>query len=639
MEEISNEDVLDYLGRLPGASITLRQVCTASDGRPCHILDEIPTCNRLLRAVECWLAERTPDKLTLVSEPTDEESSATEDEQRQACALIFWLLKRHRCVNSFEVRIHRLSESSRKSQELIAKSLRTAPSLKRLKITVASCSSAQMQFLSSISFLDQLETLQCTLVNSPEIGSLLRPLFETSMALSSLDLRLSCGTVSYGHDFWEVLATCKALKSMRVAFINHLPTTKDTYLPFFEYLEKTTKLTSVHVALGFGKPSEWLNHVLKALRGNKGLVNVTLDCFIVNIEESIAIKNFLSENSKIRSFQLNECVFGNAGEGLCYYYTDEFGSLTPLILPWLSVLKTNRVLQKLHLNFGGFSPAECAAFLEGVAKNRHLRSVSIEDIDLYCSYWSCQARRNNNSKKGGLLWYQRPEMLLKQCEQVRLIRLEMSTPEDLTWFVTAVLPIEFHHRVTDFTFRLTQVDPTQEGASTIAKFIEESKTLARLELDFECYYNDLDMSQVSAIGTTILKALRRNSSIRDLVLHYPDCTDVDAEELACTIRKSNTICNIEFDLSLNAGEAFLSHLFPSILYNYTILSAYMEDISCLVGSAYWDLLDVTARNERLVARAVTFAAGSSSTACAEAFELASVQSRLGQRIVRSCIRG
>ncbi|KAH9370879.1 hypothetical protein HPB48_020716 [Haemaphysalis longicornis] len=473
-EDISNEDVLDYLGRLRGASITSPHMCTASDGRPCHILDQIPACNRLLRANECWLEERTPDKLSLVSEPTDEESSATEAEQQHACDLIYWLLKLHRCVNTVEVRIHRDSELFRKPTELIVKSLRTAPALKKLRITLVSCSITKIQFLSSISFLTQLETLECTLINSPEIGSLLRPLFETSMALSSLNLLLSCGAVSYGHDFWDALSACKALKSIRVTFMHNLPTTKDTYVPFFEYLERTTTLTSVHVMLDIGNPSQWLKPVLNALHGNKGLVNVTFDWFIVKIEEAIAIENFLTENSKIRSFALRECFFGNAGIAPCYH-ANEFVSLTPLILPWLSVLKTNRMLQQLHLNFRGFSAAECTAFLEGVAKNRHLRSVSVEDIQEYCLSLSRQTRSNNNYRKGGILRHQRPEILLSECEQIGHIRLQMSTPEDLTWFVTAVLPNEMRHRITDFTFVLPLLDPSHKSASALAGFIEDSE--------------------------------------------------------------------------------------------------------------------------------------------------------------------
>ncbi|KAH9370880.1 hypothetical protein HPB48_020715 [Haemaphysalis longicornis] len=620
-EDISNEGVFDYQDILPGSSIASLQVCTASDGRPCHLLDQITACNKLLEYIQCRLEETTPDELSLASQPTFEENTATEAEQREACALMLWILKRHRCVNSVKVSIHTDSEELCEHQKLIVRSLRMAPALKNLGITIRSHLISQIQSLSCISFLAQLETLDIVL-NGLEIGPVLRPLFETSLALRSLELHVCSNSVPKGVDFWDALASCKALNSLKVFFVFLFQMPKDTFLPFFEYLEKTSTLTSVHVALSILTPSQWLKPVLSALHGNKRLVNVTLEGFVVNIEEALAIENFLTKNSEIRSLELIYCVSGNARQVPCYD-TDEFGTLTPLILPWLSLLKSNRVLQNVRLNFRGFNPAECAAFLEGVAKNRHLRSVSIEDIQKYCCSLSRHARRNNKGGNGTMRQDKRPEILLNGCEKIRPVSLYISTPEELTWFVTAVLPSEFRLRITSFTFRLPLLDPTQESASAIAGFIAESKSLALLVMDFRCANNDSKKWQGLEIEKTILKAVHRNSSINDLLLYYLDCTDADAEELAYTISRSNTICNVRFDLGLNAGSVFLSHLFPRISCNYTILSAFMGNIPCLVGSPYHNLLNITARNQRLVARAAKFAAGSSSTPCAEAFELVS----------------
>ncbi|KAH9370881.1 hypothetical protein HPB48_020714 [Haemaphysalis longicornis] len=360
-----------------------------------------------------------------------------------------------------------------------------------------------------------------------------------------------------------------------------------------------------------------------SINGKKSLVDVILEYFIVDTEEAIMIEKFLRDNIGIRTFELKNCSWRSGTIYFPAYKKADLETVTPRIISWLSILQANSALEKLRFTFHCFSPVECAVFLEELARNRHLKNVYIEDLQEYCCCLNSRRPSSNSEEKGDLLQGRRPEILLIECKPIRRIRLNLWTSEDLDWFVTVVLPLQFSHRVTDFTLILSLLDPTPEAALAIAKFIEESKTLAQLVMDLGCPKNDRNELKISAVQKTILGGVHRNSSIKDFVLCYTDCTDVEAEELAHTIRKNKTVCYLNLNLGLNAGHVFLSQLFPRIWCNYAVLRCAIMGIPYLLESAYHNLSNVAARNQRLVARAAKFTLGSSTKPCAEAFELVS----------------
>ncbi|KAH9383346.1 hypothetical protein HPB48_024561 [Haemaphysalis longicornis] len=622
-ENFSKEGMVDNQVLLPGTSIALPQLCTSADGRPCHILDQLPACNELLTAIRCRLDEETPDKLSLVSKNGLPENSATEAERREGCKLVFCLLRIHRCLDTVELEIHRDDGEPGEHQILILRSLRTAPALRELKLKGVLSSLTVMPELSCLSFLTRLETLECSVADSREMAAVLGRLLETSSCLTTLRLNVHVFSddVSYAQELWAALATCKLLKSLQVGFwYFDFYTTSDNCMPFYESLEQMSTLTCVHIAYYCFHSAQGLKSVLKALGGNKGLVNVILQEFIVDYEEATAIGKFLAENSVIRNFELRSCCWRDDGVKAARYDTDDFGTLTPRILPWLSILKTNHVLQKLRFSFFGFSPAECAAFLEELGRNRTLRIVSIEDFQEYCCCLSRRGHRSKTCKVFDVICNPRTEIILAECEQIRPVKLYIFTAEHLAWFVAAALPLGLRHRVTEVKLKLNWITVNHESASVIAEFIKASNILTRLELDLTSQERGAEISEVRR---TILKAVLRNSSIKDLDLWYPDCTVPDAVELAYAIGESKSICCLNLCISSDAGLLFLSHIFPSISCNYTLVRVHVTRIPHLGEAVYHRLLSVAARNRHLVARAAKFAAGSTSRACAEAMECVS----------------
>lgn len=616
-ENSDKEGELDYQGLAPVASITFPELCTASDGKPCHILDQLPACNKVLSVIQCRLDERPPDKLWLVSHQKMIETSATEDARRKACGLIFRILKSHCCLGTIELFMCAHSQQLEEHQRLIVRSLQSAPALRRLNITVLFSSLSKMPELPCFSFLTLLETLECSLIDCSDVAAMLGPLLRTTFSLTILRLDISNNTVSCERELWAALATCKLLSSLTVRFHVANTPTKDDWMPFCEYLEKTSSLRSVYIDVGSFLPAQWLKSTLEALYGNKGLLNVGLANFVVDIEETIAIEKFITENSGIRKFELRWCSWRNDGASDARYDTDDFGTLTPRILPWLSILKRNHVLQKLRLNFRGFSPAECEAFLEELAINRNLRTVFIEDFQEYCWCLRHRGHRTKDGGKCGALHDRRAEIKIVECEQIRQVSLNIATPKALAWFVAEALPLQLGRRVAGLTLYLAHLNLSHESGSTIAEFIESSHSLERLVLDFS--YS----SPMSEVRRAILSAVHRNASIQLFHLVYPSCSSLEAEQLARTIRQSKTMCWFTLDLNYEAEQMFLSQIFPDISRNYILVGAYVEGVPDVGAGEYQNLLSVMARNERLVARAAEFVAGRSSKHYAEALEFVS----------------
>ncbi|KAH9383339.1 hypothetical protein HPB48_024554 [Haemaphysalis longicornis] len=510
-ENFGNEGVVGYQVLLAGTSIALPQLCTASDGRPCHILDQLPACNELLTAIRCRLDDEEPDKLSLVSSSGLPENSATEAERREACALIFWLLKSHRCLDTVELFMYKSLQEAEENQALILRSLRTAPALRKLKLHYALSSQSVIPELSCLSFLTLLETLECSVTDSLEMAAVLGPLLETSFSLTTLKLDV------FHADF------CL----LRHRRLRHSDTANST--------------------------------------------------LAVDSEDKPGAA---------------ETVF----------------------------------------KFGGFLPAECAAFLEELARNRTLRIVSIEDFQQYYSCLCRRGQRSNNGGVSGTIRGRHPEIILAECEQIRQVNLGIYTSEALAWFVTAAVPLGLCHRVTELQLSLDHWRvPTQESASVIAEFIKASNTLTRIKLYFYSSGDPRNLAFWEA-RSTFIRAVHLNPSIKHFILWYPDCTAADAEELACAIRESKSICYLDLGLGPDSGLLFIFHIWPRISRNYTLVRAHVRDIPHLGRAGYRRFLSVAARNRHLVARAAKFAAGSSSRACAEAMECVSCNPALVDKL-------
>lgn len=219
--------------------------------------------------------------------------------------------------------------------------------------------------------------------------------------------------------------------------------------------------------------------------------------------------------------------------------------------------------------------------------------------------------------KFGALHDRRAEIKIVECEQIRQVSVSIGTPKALAWFVDEALPLQIGHRVAGLTLYFPHLNLSHESGSTIAEFIESSHTLEWLLLDFS---SSLPMPEVRR---AILSAVHRNASIQRFYLFYPSCSSVEAEQLACKIRQSKTLCWVTLDLNYEAEQMFLSQIFPDISRNYVLVGAYVAGVPDVGAGEYQNLQSVMARNERLVARAAEFVAGRSSKHYAEALEIVS----------------
>lgn len=592
-------------GYFSEAPLTNPRLCTSTESAPCHIVRELYLWNEFLCLIRLELREEAPGKISMV--PLDNRGTEPDNEHQRhvAFTLVYCLLKDHRCVAAAQLPPWDLSL---KCEQLIASGLRSCQLLKTLKLGRYKPLIADIA--PAIPFLTGLEEFECelregvagfigvvcSLIKKP---SPLRALSLTNWKMCDQEARL----------LWEALSENDTLTTLCINSSCLMPGTVEYSRAFADYLESNSTLETLSITTCMDGRLDKLGFVVNALRLNKSLLNVCLRSFFVDNDAATAIQLYLAENSTLRSFNLEHCVWYEEASGLLYprYKADCPDTEPDRIRPWICTLQKNRSLKEFRLKLVAFSQADCVALFKELAQNSTLNIVIIEDLHAYCLHRSRCAPSLPADE------------IFSRCKQVQGIHVSVPDQNDVVWFNTSlrVLLSSTHLTMVKLEFSFVY---GEEMASAVSQYIAQTGVLREFVVDFRKTVVALN-SGASTWKMIVFKALQQNTSVRKLVVKTGALSDEDADLLADVLRSSKSIHTFVIDSCAESVELLGNHLSPGFSDNFTLASLGFRVRKMHLTHQWFGVKDVVRRNSGLVTRAAYFVAGKDcSRQCIEALE-------------------
>ncbi|KAH9376153.1 hypothetical protein HPB48_003208 [Haemaphysalis longicornis] len=104
MQALQKPAFQEYRGSFSGTVIRSPQVCTTTDGRPCHMVTQIPVCNKLLYNVRLELQEFAPGQLGIEVLDYIFPYHVIVYDVDQAFRLLSCLFSNHSCIASLRIK-------------------------------------------------------------------------------------------------------------------------------------------------------------------------------------------------------------------------------------------------------------------------------------------------------------------------------------------------------------------------------------------------------------------------------------------------------------------------------------------------------------------------------------------------------
>ncbi|KAH9378631.1 hypothetical protein HPB48_019318 [Haemaphysalis longicornis] len=619
--------VQEYYGLFSGAKIRSPHLCTAMDSRPCQIVAQIPVCNELLYSVQLELHEYSPGKLGI---------RALEDvylkleggyEIDQAFRLLCCLLSNHSCIASLCIE---LRSAFRKYEEMIGSSFRATSSLKSLKLRGNEC--LKQAVAHNIPFLAGLEELDCGW--GEQLHDFIEPLcgiLTVSSVLKKLTVKHCKFTTHDALLFWSALSGNSTLTDLSINCSCIVQEDANYIDAFGASLEKIPTLSTLAILWDLRGRSGELKYIISAIGHCRSVIKLSMKEFHVDIEDVQAIENLLTSNCSIRILRMIYCHWSTK-PGIpapSYESTDESDALSPSVRPWLNILRKNRSLEELRINFRAFSQTDCRAFFAELQKSTTLKRVDIEDHGRYFHARGILVSSHPFQNKGGLSATDRPDVIITHCKQLSDVSLVQYDKEDVSWMKMAVRALYQCTHVTTLLIYIPYSESAYAMDELIAGYIKNTHSLKEVRLKWALFPEDAvePLCKMKIIG-----ALKDNTSLRKLFLQSERFTEDEAILFTTMLRSSCKICHLEIFTSLKSTELLVNGLSPGFSRNYTLasLSCHWRDMP--LTRHYCFVMDVVRRNRDLVMRAAHCAVGNDSRRCAEALELVAENPALLEKV-------
>lgn len=627
MDVLQQPHQQEYRGYFTDVVINSPHLCTALDSTPCHIVAQLSVCNELLYHIQLELSECSLGQLGLGSVDYVKPEPESEHIIDQAFHLASCLLSNHHCIACLHLQPW---DFYPKYEEMIRSSFRPTSALKSLKL--AGNEWLVQAVVPATPYLNGLEELDCGRYTHPkEMIEPLCCLLAKSSALKKLALPFRNLKPPEASLFYAALSTNCTLSELWMMYSCIMPEGQNYSAAFATSLEKSPMLKSLTISWDGRERLVELKHIIDAVCLSKSVVNFSLHNFRIDTEALATIENLLTTNSILTSFRMISCYSNvQPGELYPYYFaTDQIEVVSPRIRPWLAILQNNRTLQELRLNLKTFSSTDCRAFFAELQKNTSLKRVFLEDLYLYFHARGVLAYSESTQNKG-LLPFDRPDILITQCEQLSNVSLVLIEERDVAWMKITLRALPSCSHVTKLRIHIfyARIGDTME--ELIADYIKHTNTLQELGLGLPL----LPLSATeSACRTKLFEALRDNVSLRKLFVHVTWLTKEEAAVFSKILRSRSKIFDLRIRTSAKSTEYLLNCLCPGFSANYTLVSLWFDCIEPLpLTRNLYFAKDVVRRNRDLVARAARGATGSRSRSCAEALEVVARNPALIEKI-------
>lgn len=269
-------------GRFSGKTIDYRAPCTSSEVHTCHQAQELSVWNEFLQYVEAelQLVPRKSGILHLVRTKGVgrhfHQLSATQ--VHQTVTVIYWLLRNHHCIVSFEAH----PDILRMYPAIFTRILYRNTKLKVLKLGMQRTGFLE-SFRMAVPYMTYLQELQCR-SNESCPAKLLTAVSRLLRSTTSLTVLSTSAPNIDGHPaektFFVALSEDSTLQELTLVFDTSYGPHKQV---FQNYIKSTATLKCLSITAASQSRSEaWIGSILKGLLLNKSLTSITLKNFLTD---------------------------------------------------------------------------------------------------------------------------------------------------------------------------------------------------------------------------------------------------------------------------------------------------------------------------------------------------------------------
>ncbi|CAN7944139.1 unnamed protein product [Ixodes hexagonus] len=613
--EMSDPEAILYSLENTHSVLTSRKMdhsigCTHSDTQACHILRHLKLWNEFLWIVHLELKEVLPRKLGIVHQLGCDWRVASDIQRSHASILLHWLLKKHHCIESLELKQTPFATDL----HLISDGLRCNVGIKSIKVSLFE--EVPKSFVTALATLPKLEELE--LRDSSLTRHALAELPLTIKKMPSLrTLKLDMRKLNPR----SISGLIDALEHSTVAVL-HIPGwCLNNGTVFADLLARNTKLKELTISCIIDE-RERTNEVLAlfgAMKLNRSLEKLHLPYCSLQLSECSFLAEVMAENSSLRVLEV-QTVYGHEPYAFAELI-ERNSSLRELEVTGLyprpelaGSIRRNTTLKKLSFHCARMTMEITEAFLAAVADNQSLELVTLGNVFEMCpgEFHELLEQKGLEKRVRYNCYTSEPPIHMSNKNSGRKLERVFAGPErdpemDVILYMYSKLASPY--RLVEVSIRLERLD--HAAARLLARFLSTTKVLESLYLAF--YTDESSMP-------ALLEGLSLNKTIVSLAFEDCEFTTEDAKLLAAVVEKSRTLQEIvllspEYSTSL----AVMSELSWCLDENYFLLSVRTNEYLDL-GHYMFEIKDIMRRNGSMLLDAVQFAMGSCTKRHAEAFE-------------------
>ncbi|KAL1484474.1 hypothetical protein MTO96_032569, partial [Rhipicephalus appendiculatus] len=502
----------DFSGSRPN----YRAPCTSSEGRLCHIFNELPLCNEFFWPLRLQLRELYPGQLSLV-EQLDSPYALVEEQRERATTVLIHLLTHHRCFVSVDLKHWFLfARPTEYEQTLICDALRKSSSLTKLKFGLPRFPWTPSRSLAeTLPHLIQLRDLELSYVayDRTSLEALSELLASTqsltTFTMTKLFVPYKCAVL--------ILEGLKRNATITKLFVNTSllsPELPQCGIMFSEYLRSNKTLHTLSVASDSGLiVAIDLHPFIGALFHNDILTELNLTRLVL----SELITDMLILNKTLRRFHMIECVSLCGGKfnrnGLDARTNGSF-----MMSRWLVAVSENKTLQELTLCLDWINPDDYGSLIKALARNTSLKKVTVQGFQDDHVTQICRAVRETRVQDRFVIGKHHivkdTVLELPECKELSHIGVGCNDVDCFEPLRTALCLLPKCSHVKSLSFEIIH-ELYSEVSSLMAQYITNTTTLREMKISF-IHPSYKKLNAVDWVERTLLQALSLNKSIRRL---------------------------------------------------------------------------------------------------------------------------
>ncbi|XP_049523851.1 uncharacterized protein LOC125945672 [Dermacentor silvarum] len=379
-DEIGNllVDLDGARGIFTGTLIDYRMPCTVSEDTTCQIVSNLSVWNEFLCWIHLELRElpETGRQIGLVRVPDICFRSATEYHLHRAAAVLYWLLKTHRCVASVHIPyVYTSSEERSKLYRAVFGILLDGNSIKSLTVE---CSprvyrSSFCNVLLSLNFGEfQFFDTSIDSIVSTAISALI-PTTATLSVLNLSDILLQQGRQA--KLFFTALSANTTLRDLSLSYnaIREEPSS------FVQFLASNATLQRLMLKGNSRVDDYTLKYTFAGMLMNGAIWSLEVDNFILDSESVKLGARLLRENKVLRYFKFSTRATTHRGRLMTEHCRQ---GIPGNIGAWHEAVSQNNTLQYMTLSFGIWNAEHWGSFFRILPKHRSLKMVTIDVKDM-----------------------------------------------------------------------------------------------------------------------------------------------------------------------------------------------------------------------------------------------------------------